>query len=97
MTKLYRVEVVKSKDPLYPHTVIQLLYTYDGYFFGSLCGKTLLDAETVPQEFLDGPDQSWRSKFKNYIKVSQGGDAPDELFNRVDGTIDHCHVKQISG
>lgn len=81
MTKLYRVEVVKSKDEQYPRTVIQLLYTYDGYFFGSLCSKTLLDAETVPPEFLDGTDRSWRSKFKNFIKVSQGGLAPDELFN----------------
>ena len=68
----------------------------DTFWFTVWQFATQLDAETVPQEFLTGQDQSWRSKFKNFIKVSQGGDAPDELINR-DGTIDHCYVKQISG
>lgn len=79
--KLYRVEVVKTEDEDYPSRRIQMLYTYDGYFFGSLCGKKLLDVEVVPKEFIDGKI-SWESKFKDYIKKSCGGNIPDELFDK---------------
>lgn len=91
MAKLYRVEVVKSKDEFYPHQYIQMLYTYDGYFLGSLCGRTLLDVEVVPPEFL-ATGKGWHSKFKGYIRKSNGGSVDDSLFNR-DGTLDHSKIR----
>ncbi len=85
--KCYRVEVIKTKgvDDKYPEKWIQMLYEYNGYFFGSLCGKRLIDVEVVPNEFLD-TEQGWSSKFKKFIRESHGGSAKDSLFDK-DGCI----------
>lgn len=78
-----RVEVIKTKgvNGKYPTKWIQMLYEYDGYFCGSLCGKRLIDAEVVPNEFLD-TEQGWSSKFKKFIRKSHGGSAKDSLFDK---------------
>lgn len=88
--KLYRVEVVVNEDEYYPTQLIQLLYTYDGYFLGRLCGKKLLDVEVVPKEYLL-TNKGWSSKFQKYMKCSCGGVTDDNLFNE-DGCIAHNKI-----